>query len=416
MVGTDIMEVQSLLKKLGYDVGVIDGVFGSMTRSAVMQFQGNNGLMPDGIIGPKTWMVLEPFQRGYDLYIIKPGDTFFNIARQYNVSLSAIQTANPDKDVYNLIIGQELVIPFNMDVVDTNISYTYSILERDIWGLKARYPFLEVGAAGVSVLSRNLYYLRLGNGDNEVFYNGAHHGLEWITTPVLMKFAEDFLKAYSENRTLSGYNLQDIWNQSSIYLIPMVNPDGVELVLNGLRPDNPYFDELLQWNGGNPNFSLNWQANNRGVDINHNYDAAWEKSKEAEAVYGIAGPGPTRYSGPSPESEPETRAVVNFTKAHNFRLVMAYHSQGEVIYWNFMDLAPPEAKVIGKNLAYISGYLLDETTGIASYSGYKDWFIQDFRRPGYTIEVGLGRNPLPISQFDKIYRDNLGMLLYAATV
>jgi len=274
-----------------------------------------------------------------------------------------------------------------------------------------------VGSAGKSVLGKDLFYIRLGTGPNEVFYNGAHHALEWITTPVLMKFTEDFLKAYSEEQPLGGgYRPKDIWEKSSIYLIPMVNPDGVDLVINGLQPNNPYNKDLIRWNKGSTDFSTVWEANIKGVDLNHNYDAAWQLSKDAEAEYGVTGPGPTRYSGPYPESEPESKAIADFTRNHDFRLVLAYHSQGQVIYWNFMDMAPPEGKTIGEELSRISGYSLDQSTGIASYAGYKDWFIQEYLKPGYTIEVGLGENPLPISQFDTIYRENLGVLLYAATV
>lgn len=417
MSGSDVMEIQALLKKMGYTIDTVDGVFGPQTQSAVIAFQRRFGLTPDGVIGPATYQVLLPFLRGYDLYVIRLGDTLYAIAQKFGVPVEAIITANPDQNPDRLAVGQRIVIPYSFDVVDTNIDYTYDVLTRDVQGLKARYPFLETGSIGNSVLGRSLYYLRLGTGPNEVFFNGAHHALEWITSPLLMKFAEDFLKAYASNQTLpGGYNPREIWSRSSIYIVPMVNPDGVDLVLNGLQPDNPFYEELIRWNKGSTDFSKDWEANNRGVDLNHNYNAAWEQGKAAEAEYGVTGPGPTRYSGPSPVSEPETQAMVGFTASHNFRLVMAYHSQGEVIYWNFMDMAPPEGRVIGEKLSEISGYRLDQTTGITSYSGYKDWFIQDFRRPGYTIEVGRGTNPLPISQFDEIYRDNIGMLLYAATV
>ena len=47
----------------------------------------------------------------------------------------------------------------------------------------------------------------------------------------------------------------------------------------------------------------------------------------------------------------------------------------------------------------------------SSFAGYKDWFIQEYNRPGYTIEAGLGENPLPISQFDNIYEKNIGILV-----
>ena len=294
--------------------------------------------------------------------------------------------------------------------------YTYDVLERDINGLKARYPFMEFGSIGESVLGRNLYYIRLGTGPNEYFYNAAHHALEWITSPLLMKFAEDFLKAFVGGYNIDGYNIADIWNMSSIYIVPMVNPDGIDLVLNGIKPDNQYYDDLIRWNNGSTDFSRVWQANVRGVDLNHNYDAAWELSRDAEESYGIFGPGPTRYSGSAPESEPETKAVADFTREHDFKLVMAYHSQGEVIYWTFMDIKPPQSREIAESLSNISGYAVSEPEGIASYAGYKDWFIKEYNRPGFTIEVGLGENPLPISQFSDIYSKNLGMLLYTSTV
>ncbi len=414
--GSDVMEIQALLKKIGYDPGPIDGMFGPKTQQAVIQFQKNNGLTSDGVIGPDTYRVLEPLLEGYDIYIIKPGDTLYHIARKYDTTVHKIATANPSINPYNLTIGQKIVVPYGIDVVDTNIDYTYEIMERDIRGLKRRYPFLEVGIAGKSVLGRNLYYIKIGNGPNQVFYNGAHHALEWITSPILMKFIENFAKAYTQQLMIRGYDPVRIWNQSTIYILPMVNPDGVDLVINGLQKNNPFYNQLIDWNDGKMNFSQVWQANIRGVDLNHNYNALWYLSKEAEAQYGIDGPGPTRYSGPYPESEPESKAVAEFTRNHNFRLTLSYHSQGEVIYWNFENLAPPIARRIGELFSRASGYALEEIYGIASYAGYKDWFIDQYRRPGYTIEVGKGKNPLPISQFDKIYNDNEEILLLAALV
>lgn len=414
--GTEIMKIQAVLMKVGYNAGSVDGVFGRQTEEAVRAFQRNNGLTSDGIIGPATYRILEKFMLGYDIYTIKPEDTLYNIARRYYTTINKITFANPGIDPSNLVEGRNIVVPFGIDVVDTNIDYTYDILERDLRGLKARYPFISIGSAGRSVLGRELYYIKLGTGPNQVFYNGAHHALEWITSPLLTKFIENFAKAYTEGNSIRGYNVRDIWSRSTIYIMPMVNPDGVDLVLNGLSRNNPFYSDLVRWNNGSTDFSRIWEANIRGVDLNHNYNALWQLSKEAESQYGVFGPGPTRYSGPYPESEPETKAVVNFTRSHNFRLVIAYHSQGEVIYWQYSNLTPSESLRIGEQFSQVSGYTLSETTGITSYSGYKDWFIQEFRRPGFTIEVGRGRNPLPISQFDEIYRDNELLLLLASLV
>ena len=411
--GTDVMEIQSMLMKLGYYFGNIDGIYGVMTASAVRSFQRSFGLVADGIVGPATFNAILPFLRGYAIYTIRPGDTLYVIAQRYGTSVDRILTANPGLDPLNLQVARRIIVPYGTGVVDTRIDYTYEIMERDIFGLKTIFPFIDVQSAGNSVLGRKLYYMKIGTGSNKVFYNAAHHSLEWITSPLLMKFTEDIAAAYSEGRLLRGYNIKEILERSTIYIMPMVNPDGVDLVLNGLQRNNPFYNQLLQWNNTGRPFSQVWQANIRGVDLNHNYDAAWDLSKQAEIEMGITGPGPTRYSGPRPFSEPETRAVRDLTIRINPRLVLAYHSQGQVIYWNFLNLAPPESRPIGEVLAGVSGYTLEELYGIASFAGYKDWFIQDFGRPGYTVEVGLGVNPLPISQFPKIYNDNLPLLLQA---
>lgn len=58
--GTAVVECQTMLDKLGYDLGQlgIDGDYGRMTQAAVMNFQSDHGLGRDGICGPKTWEAL----------------------------------------------------------------------------------------------------------------------------------------------------------------------------------------------------------------------------------------------------------------------------------------------------------------------------------------------------------------------
>lgn len=108
--------------------------------------------------------------------------------------------------------------------------------------------------------------------------------------------------------------------------------------------------------------------------------------------------------------------MYNFTLDHNFRLVIAYHTQGEVIYWKYQNIEPPDSKQIAEEFARVSGYSLEDTPYNSSFAGYKDWFIKQYNKPGYTIEVGTGDNPLPTSQFPKIYSDNLGILILGATL
>lgn len=150
--------------------------------------------------------------------------------------------------------------------------------------------------------------------------------------------------------------------------------------------------------------------------MNRNYPASWEEAKAQEPSLGITGPGPTRFGGPFPLSEPESQAIVDFTRQHNFKLVIAYHTQGQVIYWLYKNIFVPRAQQIGETFARASGYALSATPYEAAYAGYKDWFIEEYTRPGYTIEAGLGRNPLPISQFDMIYNNNEEIMLLAPII
>ncbi|HWQ30390.1 MAG TPA: M14 family metallopeptidase [Negativicutes bacterium] len=414
--GPNVKLIQSLLARIGYDPGAVDGIFGQQTREAVRAFQLDNGLEPDGVVGSLTWNRFERLLLGYDTYTIRKGDTMYSIAGKYYTTLNAILTANPGVDPRQLRVGQKITVPYGIDVVFTNIDYTYEIMERNVRGLKARYPFLETGVAGKSVLGRNLYYIRLGNGPSEVFYNGAHHALEWIGALLLMKFIENFARGYAQGARIQGYDIRDIWRRSSIYIIPMVNPDGAELVLSGLKKDNPYYSRLLAWNDTGQPFSQVWNANIRGVDLNRNYPASWEEAKAQEPSFGVYGPGPTRYGGPNPLSEPETQTTVSFTRQHNFKLVIAFHTQGRVIYWLYKNIRPPRALEIAMRFSQINGYAVSNVPYEAAYAGYKDWFVEQYRRPGYTFEVGIGRNPIPITQFDTIYRENEGVLLLAPII
>lgn len=301
-------------------------------------------------------------------------------------------------------------------IITADREYTYEAMKEDIRRLKSEYPFLEVFSIGNSVLGKEIPCIRWGQGDKKIFINGAHHGKEWITALLLLRMLEELCYHY-QNRTAVGCtDIHQYYRSASVYFCPMVNPDGVNLCINGLT-DNiplPIRTRLIGANKDSKDFVGKWQANIRGVDLNHNYDAAFAKGKFYEGQLGIFTPAPTRYSGESPESEPESQAVAGFTRSLSPDIVLAYHSQGEVIYYDFEGKATPRAKQMAKDLSELSGYGLDESDGMASCSGYKDWVIQEFYIPAFTIEVGLGENPLPLSQFDKIFDDNLKILLYFA--
>ena len=151
------------------------------------------------------------------------------------------------------------------------------------------------------------------------------------------------------------------------------------------------------------------------MDLNLQFPALWENAKRIKEAQGFNKPAPRDFVGEGPLTEPEALAIYNFTLTHNFDLILSYHTQGKEIYWNFQNITPPNSYNIGRKLEQLSGYRLANVPYNSSFAGYKDWFIQDFNKPGYTIEAGLGENPLPISQFDEIYQDNIGMLVLSPT-
>ena len=414
--GTDVYILQLALDRAGYLNEEPDGIFGARTQNAVLRFQGDNNLKQDGIVGVRTWNALLAYLKGYKIHKVQRGDTLWRISQEHNTSVGAILRANPNINPDNLRIGSNVVVPLGFSVVPTNVPYSYQLLTFILEGLEVRYPFITGGAIGRSVMGKNIPVVKLGNGETEVFYNASHHANEWITTPVVLKFLEEYAESYATGGNIFNTSARELYNKASLYIVPMVNPDGVDLV-NGVVPNGVFLDKAIRLAQNYPNipYPNGWKANINGVDLNLQYPANWERAKEIKFSQGFTVPGPRDYVGTAPLIEPEVVAVYNFTRNHDFKLTLSYHSQGEIIYWKYLDLEPENSRRIAEYFGEVSGYSVEETPYASGFAGYKDWFIEVYNRPGYTIEVGVGMSPLPLSQFAKIYNDNIGILVGGIT-
>lgn len=303
-----------------------------------------------------------------------------------------------------------------LSVVRTEVPMTSALNEQTIKQLAEMYPFIEVEKLTDTAFGRPVWAMIMGDGEREVLYTAAHHANEWITAPILLKFAEDLAQAFQTDGEIGGVSARELLRRTRIHLVPMVNPDGVDLVTGSIQPLTPEYDRARQIAGNFPNipFPDGWKANLNGVDLNLQYPAGWMIARELKFSQGFDRPAPRDYVGRAPLDQPESRALAEYTEEVDPDLVLAYHTQGKVIYWQFRDYQVPGAKLLGEEFARLSGYELADVPYESSFAGYKDWFIQRFRRPGYTIEAGAGENPLPIEQFDEIYRDNLPILVTAA--
>ena len=147
------------------------------------------------------------------------------------------------------------------------------------------------------------------------------------------------------------------------------------------------------------------------MDLNLQFPAGWDEAKEIKYAQGFDKPAPRDFVGYGPLTAPESVALYNFTLQHNFNLILTYHSQGRVIFYQYQDYTPEESRAIANTFSQVSGYTVQDEPENSSFAELKDWFIFYYRKPGFTIEVGLGENPIPISQFAGIYRENLGILV-----
>lgn len=274
-----------------------------------------------------------------------------------------------------------------------NKPLTYNDLMVEIDHLLNKYPFIQKTTIGHSVLGKELVELRIGSGQECIHYNASFHGNEWITTLIIMRFFSECAKGYKV-----GNHDPDL----SISIVPMVNPDGVDLVLNGAVAAGKYRQKVIEINEGSTDFTR-WKSNIKGVDLNKQFPAGWE----TEAARKPKKPHFRDHPGPFPLSEPEAIAMAAFAENQSLKRMHAVHTQGEEIYWGFDGYEPVASKRIALDYAKKSGYTA--VRYVDNYAGYKDWYIKQFRKPGFTLELGCGTNPLPLEQLEEIWMKVSGL-------
>ena len=278
-------------------------------------------------------------------------------------------------------------------------------LKEILDGLTQKYEEFSYSYLGMSLLSRPIPIITLGDkrATKSVLYVGTHHATENICTNILLRLINDYFCAYKNFKQLYSINSRYLYKMRKIHIIPMLNPDGVEYRLNGIDATNPLYQRVLKYNENETDFSK-WNANARGVDLNHNYNAGFTEYKQLERERGIL-PGKSKYSGEFPESEPEVSALCNFIRFNQEEIqgVISLHTQGEEIYYTSGDIIPKKSKHIAEIISKMTGYKLSIPEDTACYGGLTDWLIREMDIPAFTLECGLGQNPLDIASVKSIY-------------
>ena len=252
--GVWVEYLQLALTRAGYPAR-IDGIFGERTCQALKDFTGDTD---NCTVNRVVWENLKPYLTGYRMHTIKKGDTVFGLARRYGTTEEAILTANPLIDPDELVIDAILAIPLGFPLVPQMVKYTSVLTRWIVEGLVVRYPFLSAGVIGKSVMGKDIWSIWIGTGAKQVFYSASYHANESITTPVLLAFAEEYAASYAsggnivfssaagaenDGQTDMGQESVDartLYNEFQLCMVPLVNPDGVDLV-NGLLNSGVYY-------------------------------------------------------------------------------------------------------------------------------------------------------------------------------
>ncbi len=270
-------------------------------------------------------------------------------------------------------------------IVVPTAAYSHSQMLRDIDALKITYPeLIRCEMAGFSVEGRELPLIQAGTGKRKVFFCAAHHARDYITSAYLMYAVNVYVKAAFENHKVGRYDMRELLSSCTMYVMPMINPDGVALVQGGFKAVQNA-KRVKKMVRVRPSYS-EWMANINGVDLGRQYPSLWEKKYTV-----ITEPASELYNGEEPASEPEVLSVMRVCKSRTFVSALAFYAKGETIDYadNNTDEKITEAFTLAKRLSMVSGYAMNtvcDNPGVYA-AGFENWFRQEFLRPALHINL-----------------------------
>jgi len=291
--------------------------------------------------------------------------------------------------------------------------YTYGEFQRDMALLqKNAGAALRVDEIGQTADGNRLYDFRVGNpaAERHLLVFGGIHAREYITAQLVMRQLVQLLSDQSMNGSYENIAVRELLSNTEIHFIPMANPDGIsisQLGLEGLRTEavRETVRQIALKDGKalTETYLRQWKSNANGVDLNRNFDALWESYNDH-----LGHASADHYKGTAPECELESKALADLTRQFQFDATLSYHTQGEVIYWNFGQEGELKDMnlLLANRVSELTGYRLDGNFQALDTAGYKDWAISKLGIPSLTIEAGHGGNPVDPAQMDAIWREN----------
>ena len=289
-----------------------------------------------------------------------------------NKQLSPTESTTQAKEIKNQI-----------PIVNTTYPESFDSLLGTVTALKSRYPdMIKIYTAGYSESGREILMYTLGNGDKKALITGAIHAREHITTKYLLKVTEDYCKAYYGTTGYHGsYNIYNLLNAYTLYIIPCINPDGLEIILSNDIPENNVRVSKLS----------EYKSNKKGVDLNRNFPLAWEYINN-----GVTSPADYYFKGYESSSAKETQALINLCFENDFLFMISVHIKGNCIFWGdtYKTQNNMIYKAFAEDICNASGLLMTNPTKKAKDygGGFENWFRHQFDRPGVCIELSDNEN------------------------
>ncbi|HEV7932765.1 MAG TPA: M14 family zinc carboxypeptidase [Actinomadura sp.] len=211
-------------------------------------------------------------------------------------------------------------------------------IHDEIVKLAADHPSIaEAVDIGTTVKGKPITAVRVSEGvahlrDRErpaVLYMATQHAREWITPEMVRRLLHHFVEGYGRDTRLTK-----IINTTDVWFLPVVNVDGYDLTFeDGFR----LWRKNLRDNNGDGRIT-----GQDGVDPNRNFPYKWGYDNEGSSPT-FAG---QTYRGPSPGSEPETKAQIALAERIRPRFVVNYHSAAELLLhgvgWQALTRSPDD--------------------------------------------------------------------------
>ncbi|MGF3554708.1 MAG: M14 family metallopeptidase [Thermoplasmatota archaeon] len=349
----------------------------------------------------------------------------------------------------NYSIANEIF--FNKNNKKFYIYYNYEKMTLLLQDLVSSYPdIMSLQSIGKTYEGRELWLVKLSDNvildedEPGVLLLGAHHGNEKPSYEVIIYFIKYIIENYYKGNVdddkdgllneddFDGFDndgdglidedpsedrMREVINNTQIFLIPMVNPDGVE------------FDEAGSRKNRVPNhgpLGFKKEVTSYGVNLNRNYGYDWFYyylfPLNYNLFFNMYDKSPN-YRGPYPFSENETKAIKKFVETHKINFSISYHTFGELIFfpWYHTSMHTPDEDLfisIGENISKINKYrlLVGNDYKIPRFVGtlgtVENWLYGKFRIIAFTIELCETRAPTnPSIVLDTCY-NNIGVILY----